>query len=44
MQIPLVEESDPIDCDVQILKSSISLPNFDLLPQSIHPFEGDMLS
>jgi hypothetical protein len=44
MQILLVLESDPTDHDVQLLNSSISLPNFNLLPHSVHPFEGDMLS
>jgi hypothetical protein len=44
MQIPLAEESDPTDCDVQLLNSSIIPPNFDLLPQPVYPFEGDMLS
>jgi hypothetical protein len=44
MQIPLAAESDPTYCDVQLLNSSISPPNFDLLPQSVHPSEGDMLS
>jgi hypothetical protein len=44
MQIPLAAESDPTDYDVQLLNSSTSPPNFDLLPQSVHPSEGDMLS
>jgi hypothetical protein len=43
MQILLAAESDPTDYDVQLLKSSISLPKFDLLPHSIHPSEGDMM-
>jgi hypothetical protein len=44
MKILLVAESDPTDYDVQLLNSLISLPNFDLLPQYVHPSEGDMLS
>jgi hypothetical protein len=43
MQIPLVAEYDPIEYDVYLLNSSTSPPNFDLIPQSIHPSEGDML-
>jgi hypothetical protein len=43
MKILLAAESDPTDCDVQLLNSSISPLNFNLLPQSIHPSEGDML-
>jgi hypothetical protein len=43
MQIPLAEESDPTDCDVQLLKSSINLPDFGSLPRSIHPSESDMM-
>jgi hypothetical protein len=43
MQILLAAESDPTDCDVYVLKSSISPPNFGLLPQSIHSSEGDMM-
>jgi hypothetical protein len=44
MQIMLAEESDPTDYDVQLLNSSTSPLNFDLLPQSVHLSEGDMLS
>jgi hypothetical protein len=44
MQIPLAEKSDPTDYDVHLLNSLTSLPKFDLLPQSAHPYEGDMLS
>jgi hypothetical protein len=44
MQIPLAEESDPTDCDVRLLNSSTSPLKFDLLPKSVHPSEGDMLS
>jgi hypothetical protein len=44
MQILPVAELDPTDCDVQLPNSLINLPRFGLLPQSIHPSEGDMLS
>jgi hypothetical protein len=44
MKILLVIESDPTHCDVQLLNSSISALNFDLLAQSVHPSKGDMLS
>jgi hypothetical protein len=44
MQILLVAEFDPTDCDVQLLNSSTNLPSFDLLPQFVHPSEGDMLA
>jgi hypothetical protein len=44
MKIPLMAEYDPTDYDVQLLNSSTSLPSFDLLPQSIHSSEGDILS
>jgi hypothetical protein len=44
MKIPLVTESVPTDYDVQLLNSSTNLLNFDFLPQSIHPSEGDILS
>jgi hypothetical protein len=43
MQILLLAEFDPTDSDVQLLNSSTNFPNFDLLPQSIDLFEGDML-
>jgi hypothetical protein len=43
MQILLMVEFDPIDYDVQLLNSSISPLNFDLLPQFVHLSKGDML-
>jgi hypothetical protein len=42
MQILLAAESDLTDCDVQLPNSLISPLRFGLLPQSIHPSEGDM--
>jgi hypothetical protein len=44
MQILLAEEYDPTKCDVQLLNSSISILSFDLLPQSVHPSKGDIMS
>jgi hypothetical protein len=43
MKILLAEKSDPTNYDVQLLKFSTSPLNFDLIPQSVHPSEGDML-
>jgi hypothetical protein len=44
MQILHAEEFYPTEYDVQLLNSSKRHLNFDLLLQSVHPSEGDMLS
>jgi hypothetical protein len=43
MKTMLVIESDLSDYVVQRPNSLINLTKFDLLPQSVHPSEGDMM-